>query len=381
MPTLSCKETSSTVNARNNQAASVSQAVLWTPIPPLGLGWSAAAGMAQFFAWQLVLEVFNLAPNLGRQGRCSPAATAHKGEEDRFKDALSRICEQCHLEVERPGLSSLLSCLISVCFLFLEYSGRVEIKISIEYVVHNRLQLQQRRSRPRIAGLLYYVGGCECGCDIIAICVSRNDAPTTKERTSILAGRLVRSNLCGKNPGMCCLEDQQNLTVYHYQPWILAQLGISLSAIHDGFGHHLSVLPITDLTRIAKDEFIIYFLYDAGLVFTKASALCFLRRIFPREASPRWFNACFWLGHGFNIIWLIGVFFGTLFHCAPIAKNWNTTLSGHCLSTSSLFIGSAVPSVFIDLFILILPLPRLLTLHVSMSRRIGIIIVFMLGYS
>lgn len=150
--------------------------------------------------------------------------------------------------------------------------------------------------------------------------------------------------------------------------------------IHDGFGRHLLTLPMENLLRIAKNQFIVYFLYDAGLFFTKASALCFLKRIFPARASPAWFNISIWVGHSMNIAWLVGIVFGTLFMCVPIAKNWNTTLPGHCGSTSDLFIGSAVPSVIIDLFILILPLPRLWGLQTGLGRKIGIIAVFVLGY-
>ncbi|RDA90925.1 hypothetical protein CP533_5347, partial [Ophiocordyceps camponoti-saundersi (nom. inval.)] len=143
-------------------------------------------------------------------------------------------------------------------------------------------------------------------------------------------------------------------------PFVLAQLGLSFSAIRDGFGHHQAVLPGPRLLRIAKDIFIVYFLYDGALFFTKASALEFLRRIFPSQASPRWFNICLWLGHGINLAWLIGLCFGTTFMCNPIAKHWNASLPGHCEPTSGIFIGSAASSVFIDIFILVLPLPRLI---------------------
>lgn len=163
------------------------------------------------------------------------------------------------------------------------------------------------------------------------------------------------------------------------QPWILAMIGVCFSAVHDGYGRHLSVLPSSKILRVAKDEFVIYFLYDASLFFTKASALLFLRRIFPPQASPKWFNISLWVGHALNLLWLIGICFGTLFMCQPIAKYWNTSLPGHCGSTSSLFIGGVVHSA-IDLFILLLPLPRLWYLHMGWGQKVGITIVFLLGY-
>ncbi|RDA86242.1 hypothetical protein CP532_5118 [Ophiocordyceps camponoti-leonardi (nom. inval.)] len=115
-------------------------------------------------------------------------------------------------------------------------------------------------------------------------------------------------------------------------PWVLAQLGLYFVAVHDGFGRHLATLPEPTLLRIAKTEFIVYFLYDAGLFFTKASALEFLRRVFPSQVSPRWFNICLWTGHAGNLAWLAGVFLAkaailfhqnteTIFLCNPVAKD------------------------------------------------------------
>ncbi|RCI07612.1 hypothetical protein L249_1653 [Ophiocordyceps polyrhachis-furcata BCC 54312] len=148
-------------------------------------------------------------------------------------------------------------------------------------------------------------------------------------------------------------------------PWVISQMSLSSAAIHDGFGRHLDTLPGPGLLRINKYVFILYFLYDGGLFFTKESALAFLSRVFPRRATPRWFYICLWVGHGLNLTWLSGVFFGTLFTCDPIAKSWNDLIPGHCGLISGLFVGSAVPSVFIDLFILVLPLPRLVEPAIS----------------
>jgi hypothetical protein len=126
--------------------------------------------------------------------------------------------------------------------------------------------------------------------------------------------------------------------------------------------------------------FVIYFLYDTALLFTKASALFLLRRVFPGYASSTWFNITIWIAHALNVAWWIGIIFGTIFMCDPVEKNWNPMVPGTCGSTSSLFIGSAVPSVFIDLIILLLPMPVLWTIKTSKARKVGIIMIFLVGY-
>lgn len=128
-----------------------------------------------------------------------------------------------------------------------------------------------------------------------------------------------------------------------------------------------------------KILFFTYFISYLGLALAKASALFFFSRIFPRAASPTWFNVGVTVTHILNVAWLVGITFGTAFNCNPVAKNWEVT-DGKCGPNSSIFIASVVPSVFIDLVILILPLPRIWDIKTSKSRKFGLTVVFVLGY-
>lgn len=81
-----------------------------------------------------------------------------------------------------------------------------------------------------------------------------------------------------------------------------------------------------------------------------------------------------------NVAWLVGMILGTAFNCNPVARNWDTSLPGNCGPTSSIWIASVVPSVFIDLLVLILPIPRIWAIKTSRSRKVGLSVVFVLGY-
>ncbi|KAI0002771.1 hypothetical protein F4779DRAFT_630906 [Xylariaceae sp. FL0662B] len=163
-------------------------------------------------------------------------------------------------------------------------------------------------------------------------------------------------------------------------PFIVGHQASTIAAISLGVGHHIWILPTENTALIAKLSFVIYFLYDAGLFLSKASALLFLSRIFPNHVNGPWFNLSRYTTHGLNIAWFQGIVFGTFFMCDPVEKNWNPMNDGTCGSTTSLFIGSAVPSVIIDLIILILPLPKIWRLQTSRARKIGITIIFLFGY-
>lgn len=143
------------------------------------------------------------------------------------------------------------------------------------------------------------------------------------------------------------------------------------------------MLPPQNRKPFQKLLFVTYFISYLGLALAKASALFFFSRIFPRTTSPTWFNVGVTFAHILNIAWLVGITFGTAFNCIPVAKNWQViteTLPGKCGPTSSIFIASVVPSVFIDLAILILPLPRIWSVKTSKSRKFGLTVVFVLGY-
>lgn len=157
-------------------------------------------------------------------------------------------------------------------------------------------------------------------------------------------------------------------------------MGTILGMVSHGLGRRAKTVPGEDLLEFGKVLFAGYFAYDIALALTKCSALLFFSRIFPRRQSSAWFTWCLYGIHALNASWLIGILVGTVMICQPVAKNWLTDLPGHCGPPSSLWIGSAVPSAFIDLLILLLPLPKVWSLQLSKARRLGIIGIFMLGY-
>ncbi|KAJ2997562.1 hypothetical protein NUW58_g616 [Xylaria curta] len=181
----------------------------------------------------------------------------------------------------------------------------------------------------------------------------------------------------------------QNKSRFWWDDWlalaatvfVLGQLSLTLRIVDLGGGKHIWLVPLDNLAVLSKALFATYLVYDTALALAKASALMFLSRVFPRHANPPRFNIAIWIIHSLNIAWYLGIVFGTFFMCDPVQKNWIPTLPGHCGTPSQLYIGSAVPSVTIDLFILILPVPIIWRLHTSRSRKTGITAVFVLGYS
>ncbi|KAI0378203.1 hypothetical protein F5Y04DRAFT_262681 [Hypomontagnella monticulosa] len=162
---------------------------------------------------------------------------------------------------------------------------------------------------------------------------------------------------------------------------LLSQLAIELVMIEDaGFGRHMETLSLEEQKLFFKLLYVGDFIYDTALVLTKLSGLLFLSRIFPRHANSRLFNGALYATYGLNASWLIGAYFGTIFLCDPVEKGWDPFLEGECGLTTNLFLGSAIPSVVIDLIIMILPLPKIWGLRTTAGKKVGLIAIFILGY-
>jgi hypothetical protein len=151
--------------------------------------------------------------------------------------------------------------------------------------------------------------------------------------------------------------------------------------VHFGLGRHFVDIEPANTLPFFTVLFAVYFAYDTALVLLKASALLFYARIFlGRQYHATWFSWCLYLTHFLNIAWYLGIVFSSAFMCKPIAKSWNPTLEGHCGSTPGLWLGSAIPSVAIDLIILLLPLPMIWSLKMNKARKLGIMAIFVCGY-
>lgn len=161
---------------------------------------------------------------------------------------------------------------------------------------------------------------------------------------------------------------------------MLTQLGLSIAMVHAGLGKHVWMVEEDDLALVLRIVYANYYTYDLALFLTKASALLFYSRVFPYHATETWFKVALYVVHSLNICWLLGIIFGTIFMCDPVQQGWDPTRGGTCGDTSALWIGSAVPSVVLDLMILLLPMPMIWGLRMSKARKGGISIIFLLGY-
>ena len=80
------------------------------------------------------------------------------------------------------------------------------------------------------------------------------------------------------------------------------------------------------------------------------------------------------------VCWGIATLFSSVFQCRPVKAAWLPFLAGaRCFSIRAWLIGTNVPNIVIDFFILVLPIPLVWGLNLSVPRRASLNAVFLVG--
>ncbi|OOF98335.1 hypothetical protein ASPCADRAFT_205578 [Aspergillus carbonarius ITEM 5010] len=133
-----------------------------------------------------------------------------------------------------------------------------------------------------------------------------------------------------------------------------------------------------DQILLERFEFPFDLIQIVALASLKLSVLFFYRRIFV----GRVFNIASWTLIGVVIVWAMTFVIAILSACGTrLMANFGTLgdLKTECVDTFSILIALAASDVTVDLIILAIPLPLVLSLHLPLKKRIGILGVFIVG--
>jgi hypothetical protein len=73
------------------------------------------------------------------------------------------------------------------------------------------------------------------------------------------------------------------------------------------------------------------------------------------------------------------VFISTFISCIPLEAVWNPAVKGKCLGVAN-SLSNTIVHIVTDFVIFVLPLPVLLKLKMNLKRKIGLVLVFSLGF-
>jgi hypothetical protein len=65
---------------------------------------------------------------------------------------------------------------------------------------------------------------------------------------------------------------------------------------------------------------------------------------------------------------------------SPIAKSWDKSLAGKCIQIGDVWYSTSVMAIVTDLAIILLPIYQLKRLQLPMGQKIGLSLMFSLGF-
>ncbi|KAJ5930447.1 hypothetical protein N7466_005940 [Penicillium verhagenii] len=156
---------------------------------------------------------------------------------------------------------------------------------------------------------------------------------------------------------------------------VLVVAGVNLASIEYGMGRHTSTIPLDREGTFFKLVYAFEPLYITTAGIIKLSVLLMYHRIFP----VRYVRICGLILGSITIAWVISIDLLAIFQCSPVAKAYNPTLPGHCISLKGALVGNGVPNFVTDIFILALPSRLIWGLQASLWQRVSVIAVFLTG--
>lgn len=162
--------------------------------------------------------------------------------------------------------------------------------------------------------------------------------------------------------------------------WLIVAALVPLAAyvitgrILISYGNGRHIIFVTNVEGIIKGTVVGITWYALCIVLTKLSILCFYCRVFPVRKLV-------------YISWAFGIFIAaynialvlvTAFQCIPLSSIW-TGKPGVCIDTLPPFTALSVINLITDVGILVLPIRYIVKLQMSLTRRIQICGIFLLG--
>ncbi|KAL1987071.1 hypothetical protein VTN96DRAFT_4945 [Rasamsonia emersonii] len=155
----------------------------------------------------------------------------------------------------------------------------------------------------------------------------------------------------------------------------IVYMALVISQVHFGMGEHVYDLPPDVLKAQLMRLWLAIPMYNCSLWCTKYSILFQYLRIFPGRPIR---ITCYTIMGIVTIYSSWAVVSGYL-NCIPVAKFWDRSIPGNCLSFEALWFFNAAMNLITDIALLILPMPVLNALQLPRKQRLALMAVFAIG--
>ncbi|KAF1992815.1 hypothetical protein P154DRAFT_478525 [Amniculicola lignicola CBS 123094] len=156
----------------------------------------------------------------------------------------------------------------------------------------------------------------------------------------------------------------------------LALIGSTVNTVVQGLGLPASEVSYGKLQNFAKGMLAGIFLWTAAVTLVRISMILFYIKIFRQRP----FMILSWLCIGLNIANLLSTYVVALSICRPLAFNWDPLhVRGHCGNQKAFYLSNGFINLFLDVSVILMPMPLLWNLKLPMMKKISLTFVFGMG--
>ncbi|ORY13907.1 hypothetical protein BCR34DRAFT_672729 [Clohesyomyces aquaticus] len=151
---------------------------------------------------------------------------------------------------------------------------------------------------------------------------------------------------------------------------------VVIAVVYGGLGKSIFTLMPENIPLVFKALTAVSTLWATTVAVVQLAILALYVRIFK---VIRWHAYTCYAAMVVVLAWWASTFITLVTTCIPLDKFWTPGKPGKCIEVRPFCIGSGLTHVFIDIFILVFPLPIIWRLHTARSNKITISIACLLG--
>lgn len=145
---------------------------------------------------------------------------------------------------------------------------------------------------------------------------------------------------------------------------------------HGGLGLNFGTLTPLQIVYFSKTAYLTIIFYNLSLCATKFSILFLCIRIF---------NIQRWRKISYGVIAMLALYtlwvsLFSIMPCYPVHSQWDLTVKGWCFPRVAMWLLNAGLNVTTDFLIVLLPIPALVALQLPRRQKIGVTLIFALGF-
>ncbi|KAK2031714.1 CFEM domain-containing protein [Colletotrichum zoysiae] len=163
---------------------------------------------------------------------------------------------------------------------------------------------------------------------------------------------------------------------------LVAAMPSSVITVHgttaNGLGRDIWTLDPRQITNVLFYFYIMAWLYFLQAALVKLAIIFFYMRIFPARGVQR----VLWGTAVFIIAWGAAFVLTAVFQCRPIHyfwTKWDGLHEGSCASANAVSWSNASISIALDLWMLAIPLWQLRSLKLHWKKKVGVVLMFVIG--